>query len=226
MKWTREEVFLNNSRPARLQSLSSKQVPGYTPPIPTTGSQKLLLDCWTRNLSLQINEGRSHKRRLISSSFLEGAEAQGEGSAAMISSCNLIFSGSAFSIRRWTWSSSPSNAQIKTCPSLLQGRVLTTLPQSCQVILQLSCQATSNPHVGRSHVLFHLKPLQHQWNPNSFHHRSLLRHRGIAGDHVVFLFLGECSPPHIDKPGPFSRALETQLGVALAKKRHTKCYKL
>lgn len=37
-------VLFNNSRLACPQILSGKWVPGYTPPIPTTGSQKLLLD--------------------------------------------------------------------------------------------------------------------------------------------------------------------------------------
>jgi len=43
MKQTHKEFFLNSSRPAYPELLSRKEVPGYTPPISTTGSQKLLL---------------------------------------------------------------------------------------------------------------------------------------------------------------------------------------
>lgn len=89
------------------------------------------------------------------------SQAQGEGNDLQLQ-LHLLQQGFLK-----TLSSSPSNTQLKTFPSLLQGRVLTPYPQPCslpqshQVTLQLFYQATSNSQVCTSHAICHLQPLQH-----------------------------------------------------------------
>lgn len=117
----------------------------------------------TRNLTPQIDE-RCHKRKLISSSFLEGTD--GPEGRQYCNNLQIIISSSSVFLRGSTTStSSHLNIQLKAFTDCLLGRGLNVHIQTCPPNhtskLAAVCQVSSNSHTCKSYIIFHLKPLQY-----------------------------------------------------------------